>query len=142
DAASAGSGRTVPGFPLHEALAACGAELVTHGGHAAAAGFKVLPSRIDALRECFVRYAEGRFQGPPPPPKLILEAEVPLSALTYSLLGELDKLEPFGAENSRPKFRPGGLRVDGQQRRSGGGERHLTSRVRQGATQVRAVAFG
>ncbi len=142
DAPSPGSGRAVAGFPLHEALAACSAELVTHGGHAAAAGFRVRPSRVDALRERFVRYAEAKFEGKPPAPTLVLEAEVPLAALTYGLLDELDRLEPFGAENPRPKFLAAGLTVDGLPRRIGGGERHLSFRVRQGGTVLRAVAFG
>src|SRR5581483_7143501 len=133
------SGRAVAGFPLHEALAACSAELVTHGGHAAAAGFRVRPSRVDALRERFVRYAEAKFEGKPPAPTLVLEAEVPLAALTYGLLDELDRLEPFGAENPRPKFLAAGLTVDGLPRRIGGGERHLSFRVRQGGTVLRAV---
>lgn len=142
DAPSPGSGRTVAGFALHEALEACSAELVTHGGHAAAAGFRVRPSRLDALRELFVRVAEERFAGEPPTPALVLDAEVPLSALTFGLLDELDKLEPYGADNPRPKFLATGLTVEGVPRRIGTGERHLSFRVRQGGTTVRAVAWG
>jgi single-stranded-DNA-specific exonuclease len=142
DAPSPGSGRTVAGFALHEALQACSAELVTHGGHAAAAGFRVRASRLDALRDLFVRYAEERFRGVPPAPALVLDAEVPLSALTFGLMDELDRLEPYGADNPRPKFLAGGLKVEGVPRRIGTGERHLSFRVRQGGTTVRAVAWG
>jgi single-stranded-DNA-specific exonuclease len=142
DLASTGSGRSVAGFALHEALRACAAELLAHGGHAAAAGFKVLPSRLADLRERFVAYAGSAFVAGPPSPVLTLEAEVPLSALTFGLLGDLDKLEPYGADNPRPRFLATGLTVDGLPRRIGGGERHLTFRVRQGGTVVRAVAFG
>src|SRR5205085_4750969 len=52
-----GSGRSVPGFPLHEALQACTEHLVSHGGHAAAVGFKIQPDAIDAFRERFCDYA-------------------------------------------------------------------------------------
>jgi len=142
DAPSPGSGRTVAGFALHEALEACSAELVTHGGHAAAAGFRVRASRLDALRELFVRVAQVRFAGEPPEPSLVLDAEVPLSALTFGLLDELDKLEPYGADNPRPKFLASGLTIEGVPRRMGTGERHLNFRVRQGGTTVRAVAWG
>jgi single-stranded-DNA-specific exonuclease len=141
DAPSPGSGRTVAGFALHEALEACSAELVTHGGHAAAAGFRVRPSRLDALRERFVRVAEERFAGEPPTPELVLDAEVPLSVLTFGLLDELDKLEPYGADNPRPRFLATGLTVEAP-RRMGTGERHLSFRVRQGGTTIRAVAWG
>jgi single-stranded-DNA-specific exonuclease len=139
---STGSGRSIGGFPLHEALQACGEELESHGGHAAAAGFRVSPSRVGALRERFVAFAEAQFRGTPPANKLTLEYEVPLSALTFSLLAELDRMEPYGAANPRPKFLASGLKVEGTPRRIGNGERHLSFRVRQGGTSIRAVAFG
>ena len=142
DQPSTGSGRSVRGFPLHEALAECGSELLSHGGHAAAAGFKVLPSRVDALRERFVAAVAGRFPDGLPPPRLELDAEVPLSALTFGLLKELDKLEPYGEDNPRPKFLATDLTIEGTPRRIGGGERHLSFRVRQGGTNVRAVGWG
>jgi single-stranded-DNA-specific exonuclease len=142
DQPSPGSGRTVTGFALHEALAACSSELITYGGHAAAAGFRVRPSRLDSLREAFVRIAQTHFAGEPPSPVLMLDAEVPLSVLTFGLLGELDKLEPYGADNPRPRFLASGLTVEGIPRRIGAGERHLSFRVRQGGTSIRAVAWG
>ena len=46
-----GSGRSVPGFPLHKALEACSEFLIGHGGHAAAAGLRIFPKHIDAFRE-------------------------------------------------------------------------------------------
>jgi single-stranded-DNA-specific exonuclease len=137
-----GSGRSVPGFALHEALAACGADLVTHGGHAAAAGFRIRPDRIDSFRRRFCDYAAAHFPEGPPPPVLTLDAEVPLSALTWGLLRDLDKLEPYGAQNARPKFLAGNLELVGDPRRIGAGERHLNFRVRQGTTAMRVVAWG
>jgi single-stranded-DNA-specific exonuclease len=137
-----GSGRSVPGFPLHEALRACEEDLLSHGGHAAAAGFKIHPARIDALRERFCAYASGHFPSGPPAPRLVIDAEVPLSVLTYGLLDDLDRLEPYGAANARPLFLAGGLEVLGTPRRIGQGERHMSFRVRQRETAVRAIAFG
>lgn len=142
DEPSTGSGRSVAGFPLHEALADCGADLVSHGGHAAAVGFKVRPSNVAKLRTCFARYVADHFCGRPPHPSLTLEAEVPLSAVTSSLVRELDKLEPYGAGNPRPRFLAAGLTLEGSPRRIGNGERHLSFRVRQGRTQIRGVAWG
>ena len=78
----------------------------------------------------------------PPAPRLRLDAEVPLSALTLGLLRDLDKLEPYGAENPRPRFLAGGLEIVGEPRRIGKDERHLSFRVRQGGTAMRAVAWG
>ena len=137
-----GSGRSVGGLPLHSALEACGDCLQSHGGHAAAAGFKVFIPNIDELRRKFNDYVRANFDGQPPVPQLKLEVEVPLAALTFGLLNDLDKLEPYGMENTRPKFLASGLKVEGTPRRIGIEERHLSFRVQQGATLIRAVAFG
>jgi single-stranded-DNA-specific exonuclease len=142
DEPSTGSGRSACGFPLHAGLAACGHLLDTHGGHAAAAGFRVRPSRLPALREAFGAAVASAFPDGPPPPRLTLEAEVPLAALTRGLLAELDKLEPYGADNPRPKFLAAGLKLDGSPRRMGQDERHLNFKVTQGGVSVRAVGWG
>ena len=137
-----GSGRSVSGFPLNEALAACDDLLVAHGGHPMAAGFKVRLEHIDALRERFCAVAASRLPPGPPSPTLTLDAEAPLSAFTINVVRDLDRLEPYGADNRRPIFLCGGLRVDGEPRKVGQGERHLQFRVRQGATVLKAIAFG
>jgi single-stranded-DNA-specific exonuclease len=137
-----GSGRSIPGLPLHVALKECGDLLVGHGGHAAAAGFRVLPEKIEEFREAFCAVAARYFPDGPPPPRLTIDAEVPLSTLTFGLMKEIDKLEPYGSGNARPLFLAGGLEVVGTPRRIGGGERHMSFRVRQNGTTMRAVAFG
>jgi single-stranded-DNA-specific exonuclease len=141
-AAGLGSGRSIPGFALHEALRACDELLLGHGGHQAAAGFRVLPENVDAFRERFCAHAASHFPGGPPPPTLTLDAEVPLAALTFGLLDDLDRLEPYGADNRRPLFLAGGLEVVGEPRKVGAGERHLSFRVRQQGTTLKAIAFG
>jgi single-stranded-DNA-specific exonuclease len=137
-----GSGRSVAGFALHEALAACGEHLLSHGGHQAAAGFKIRPECLAAFRERFCAYAARHFPAGPPAPRLDIDAEAPLSVLTQGLLRDLDRLEPYGAANARPLFLAGGLEILGTPRRIGQGERHLSFRVRQGGTPMRAVAWG
>ena len=142
DGIGSGSGRSVPGFALHEAPACCRENLVSHGGHAAAAGFRILPERIDDFRDQFCAYAARHFPAGPPVPTLTLDAEVPLSSLTAGLLAQIDRLEPYGAANPRPKFLAADLEIVGDPRKIGGGERHLTFRVRQGTTALRCIAWG
>lgn len=137
-----GSGRSIPGFALNEALHACEDLLVGHGGHPMAAGFRLQPSRIAAFRDRFCEFTARHFPGGPPKPSLVLDAETPLSTLTLGLLNELDRLEPYGAENRRPLFLVGPLEVQGEPRKVGQGERHLSFRVRQGNTTLKAIAFG
>lgn len=136
-----GSGRSIPGFALNEALQACSKYLLSHGGHKAAAGFRVPAEHVDAFRVEFCAYAERHFPQGPPAPVLTLDAEVPLSALTVRLVADLDRLEPYGAENPRPLFLAGDLQVEGEPRKVGKGERHLSFRVRQQATVLKAIGW-
>jgi single-stranded-DNA-specific exonuclease len=136
-----GSGRSIPGFALHEALSACDEYLLAHGGHKAAAGFRIRGDRVDDFRRSFCDYTARCFPSGPPAPTLVLDAEIPLSALTLGLVRDLDRLEPYGADNREPIFLTGDLRVEGEPRRVGQGERHLSFRVRQGQTALKAIAF-
>jgi single-stranded-DNA-specific exonuclease len=142
DGLAVGSGRSVADFALHEALKACDGLLAGHGGHPAAAGFRLLPERIDAFRERFCEITVARRPAGPVPTELVLDAEAPLSALTMGLLRDLDRLEPYGAANRRPLFLLGGLQVQGTPRKVGGGERHLSFRVGQHGVTLKAIAFG
>jgi single-stranded-DNA-specific exonuclease len=141
DVVGHGSGRSVTGFALHEALHACGEYLLSHGGHAAAAGFKISPDRMEAFRTSFCDYVERQLGTLPIVPRLILDAEMPLAALTPGFLRDLDRLEPYGAENRRPQFLASGLEVVERPRRVGG-DRHLSFRIRQRGTTLRCIAFG
>lgn len=137
-----GSGRSVPGFKLHEALQECTANLVGHGGHAAAAGFRILPESIDIFRDNFcgvvarVRGSELR------PHRLVIDAEVTLTSLTTGLMQAIDQLEPYGAGNPAPLLLVGPVQVLGQPKKVGLGERHLAFRIRQGTRDMRTIAFG
>jgi single-stranded-DNA-specific exonuclease len=137
-----GSGRSAAGVRLHEALAECGEELLSHGGHAAAAGFRLRPDRIDSFRERFCAATAGRLPAGPAAPRLVLDAEVPLATLTHRLVKHLDALEPYGSGNPRPRFLATDLKLASEPRKIGGGERHLSFRVAQGATILRAVGWG
>jgi single-stranded-DNA-specific exonuclease len=136
-----GSGRSIPGLALHEALKACSDLLVGYGGHRAAAGFRLLPENIDAFRERFCDHVARQFPAGMPGPTLVLDAETPLNILTRKVVDELDRLEPYGAENRRPLFLVGGAQVVGEPRKVGQGERHLSFRVRQGRVALKAIGW-
>ena len=87
-------------------------------------------------------FAHQHFNGTPPPPRLVLDAEVPLSAVTPGLLNALARLEPYGAGNPRPLLMAGPVQIVGEARKVGGGERHVRLRVRQQGTTIPAIAFG
>lgn len=112
-----GSGRSVKGFHLFEALQACGADLEEFGGHEQAAGLTVQENNIPRLREAINRFAMERLA----PEALVrfVEADMELrfEELTGPFLDQLDWLEPYGIGNPRPVFRSRGLQARSKARR-------------------------
>jgi single-stranded-DNA-specific exonuclease len=137
-----GSGRSIPGFKLHEALQECTDDLVSHGGHAIAAGFRILPELIPAFRDRFAALAQRHFGDRTPAHRLVIDAEVPLSSLTTNLLLTVEQMEPFGAANPAPLLLADRVQIVGEPRKVGVGERHLSFRVRQNGKDIRCIAFG
>jgi single-stranded-DNA-specific exonuclease len=137
-----GSGRSIPGFKLHEALEECTAHLISHGGHASAAGFRIEAEAIPRFRESFCSVVSQKLGPETKPHRLDIDAEVPMSALTMGLMESIQQLEPYGAGNPQPLFLADRLQVTGSPKHVGVGERHLSFRVRQEGKDFRAIAFG
>ena len=137
-----GSGRAIPGFNLHEALCACRDSLESYGGHAAAAGLKIRPENLPRFRDAFCEYAAARIVPEDLVEQLRIDAEVPLGDITPRLIKSIEDLAPFGAGNRRPLLMAARVELSGPPQCIGGGERHLSFRIRQHGPAVRAVAFG
>lgn len=137
-----GSGRTRGGFDLHAALTACGEHLERFGGHKAAAGLHVRKSAIQPFREAFVAQAAAAMEDAPAAAAIEVDAEVQLADLTRRAVRELEAVGPFGAEHRRPVLAATRVQLVEPPKRMGGGDRHLSLRVRQGKSALRCVAFG
>ncbi len=137
-----GSCRSIPGLALHEALVACSEHLLSHGGHAAAAGLKIEPAKVEAFREAFVEHVSGELNAAPRQAELWIDAEVPLAALTLSTIEQIERLAPFGQANHRPVFCASGVTLVEPPKVIGGGGRHLSLKLQQGNLSMRGVAFG
>ncbi|MFH1681668.1 MAG: single-stranded-DNA-specific exonuclease RecJ, partial [Candidatus Eisenbacteria bacterium] len=134
-----GSARSVPGFPLHEALEECSDLLLRHGGHALAAGLTIEADRIDPFRERFREIFERRRGELDPPGSLLVDAEAEIERCDGELLGALAKLEPFGPGNRRPILMACGLSVRGGFREVG--KDHLSFSAGRGNVWLDAIAF-
>ena len=106
-----GSGRSIPAFDLHAALAACGDLLVKHGGHRAAAGLTVRPEQIPAFAERFNAVARERLTAADLVRDLRIDLELPLAEATDDIEKLLRHLEPFGIGNPGPLFAARGVTV-------------------------------
>jgi single-stranded-DNA-specific exonuclease len=137
-----GSARSACGLNLHEALAACTHHLVSHGGHAAAAGLKIEESNVEAFRADFCEYAASETTAADRVAELKIDVEAPLSQLTLKTVQQIEQLSPFGQSNPRPLLCSTGVELTEPPRRMGSSQRHLSLKLRQHGVTLRAVAFG
>ena len=98
-----GSGRSVEGFSLFEAVSACSDLMERYGGHPMAAGVSMKADRIPVFRERINQYA-ARVCGEMPALKLKLDCKLRPSALSRALVDSLAPLEPYGTGNPQPLF--------------------------------------
>jgi len=137
-----GSARSIAGFNLHSALESCTEHLLSHGGHAAAAGLKIEESKLEDFRVAFCAVAADAISQQQRTADLWIDAEFPLSAFTPKTVYQIERLAPFGQQNSRPLMCTVGAALDGPPKPMGAGGRHLSLRLSQHGTSFRAVAFG
>ncbi|HVX59512.1 MAG TPA: single-stranded-DNA-specific exonuclease RecJ [Pirellulales bacterium] len=137
-----GSARSVPGFNLHEALANCTQHLLSHGGHAAAAGLKIDETNLEAFRSDFCEFAASGISAEQRVAELWIDAEVGFGELSLASVLELERLAPFGHSNPRPLLCATGVTLAGAPQRMGGGGRHLSLKLSQHGATLRGVAFG
>jgi single-stranded-DNA-specific exonuclease len=137
-----GSARSVRGFNLHAALAACAHHLLAHGGHAAAAGLKIEDAAIHAFRAEFCEHAASEIPPELRTAELHIDGETPLSALTLKTVHQIEQLAPFGSGNPRPVLCATDVHLAAPPKRIGDGERHLALRFVQHNLRLRGVAFG
>ena len=99
-----GSGRSVKGMNLVEALSYCSEHLVKYGGHELAAGLTIKREDLEAFKEKINEYAVSCLGKEEPEAVLDLDFELYPSEMTLSLASELELLEPCGVSNPTPTF--------------------------------------
>lgn len=99
-----GSGRSIKGLNLVEALADSEEHLARFGGHELAAGLTIRRGNIDAFRKQINQYAHKHLTEDMLCISIDADCEVQMKDLTLALAQEIDKLEPFGTSNPVPNF--------------------------------------
>jgi single-stranded-DNA-specific exonuclease len=97
-----GSGRSIAGFNLFEAVERCGAYLIKFGGHEFAAGLSIKRTHIFEFKTAFLKMAKERLRPEDLQPTLRVESMVDLNGVTLDLVRELDQLAPCGPSNPTP----------------------------------------
>ncbi|MGD0292444.1 MAG: single-stranded-DNA-specific exonuclease RecJ [Terracidiphilus sp.] len=133
DGVAYGSGRSVDGFQLLNAIESCADLYMRFGGHAYAVGFALPADDLPELKRRLRLYAEEHLAAREPEQLLYIHAELPLDRITSVLVGWLRKLEPFGHGNPEPVFVARGVRLIAPPRIIK--ERHLRLELAQDSVQ-------
>ena len=131
-----GSGRSIDGFSLYDALCSC-SDILTHfGGHTLAAGMGVKASQIDGFRKAINAYGDTIEM---PYPVQTVDFKINPAYVSAELLDTIDLLEPFGAGNPQPVFGLYNMTVTDITPIGGG--KHLRIGLRRGSTSLSALKF-
>ncbi len=99
-----GSGRSIKGMNLVDALTYCSDLLTRYGGHELAAGLSIARCNIDEFRQRINQYARENLDSDALDIRYEADCEVDVQQLTMPLAAELCALEPFGVANPTPEL--------------------------------------
>lgn len=139
DGIATGSGRSIDGFNLYQALSRLRPLFHKFGGHAYAAGFRLDEENLEILKRDLEGLAENEMTDEDLVPTIEVDSDLHLKEIGHEMIGQITALSPFGEKNPEPVFRARSLHVSGSRVV---GERHLKLRVRQGETTLEAIGFG
>lgn len=135
-----GSGRSIQGISLVEAIRACSGDLIAGGGHAMAAGLSIPEENIAAFRKNFAAYVLENSSEEERLPRLVYDAEITFAQLSLDFLASYELLQPFGNSNPQPVFVA--RNVDLSRPPLQMKNKHLRLTLRQGHEEQDAVFFG
>jgi single-stranded-DNA-specific exonuclease len=134
-----GSGRSIEGLNLVEALSCCAERLDKFGGHEMAAGLALHKENFDLFAEAFRKAAHDVLSEEALKPCVRLDHELAFTEIDMDLLRWHEMLQPFGNGNPQPLFLAREVEPVGLPRVVN--EKHLIFRLRQGNRHRRAVFF-
>jgi len=140
DGVGKGSGRSIEGVSLVEAIGVARDLLVAGGGHHMAAGLSIEEAMIDDFRKRFVEFYNETSVGKDLSPKVYIDAEVELGDLSLDFLQSYELLQPFGSGNAQPIFMARRVWLTEPPRRLK--NNHLRLFLRQGYEERDAIFFG
>ena len=135
-----GSGRSIPGFDVCQALQECRAHLIGFGGHSYAAGLTIRSENLEPFRKQLCSVVSRQLNADDYVPKLSIDGPLALADCTEELVDFLDRLAPFGIGNSEPVFVADDIQVAGPPMVVS--RNHLKMNVRQNGRQLECIGFG
>ncbi len=133
-----GSGRSIPGFDLHEALTKCDKYIEKFGGHSMAIGITVKRDNFEEFKKQFEEYAKNS-DIDKIIPIIYIDEEITLKDINLKAVQELQLLEPFGEGNKMPLFLYKNLKIDSIRALSEG--KHLKLTLKDDNMVIDAIGF-
>lgn len=133
-----GSGRSINGFDLHEAIVSCNKYLKHFGGHSMAIGLSLNSKDINNFKEEFENYAKVKITEEMIP-ELSIDSIITDKDINVDIVKELELLEPFGEANSKPIIIFNNLKIISIRSLSDG--RHLKLTLKSDNSTVDAIGF-
>jgi single-stranded-DNA-specific exonuclease len=133
-----GSGRSIPGFHLHEALCAIEDTLLGFGGHAHAVGVHIDLDDLSLVQDAFRDYAAQKLKPEDLVPVIYHDGEIALEDLDEKLVERMAQAAPFGRSNPEPVFCLRGVQI-GEFRELKGG--HVKGQI-MSSKPIEFIAFG
>ena len=133
-----GSGRSIPGFDLHEALSKCQDTIEKYGGHAMAIGITLKKDKIEEFKKEFEEIAkESKIDEIVP--IINIDAKINLKDISKEIVQSLKELEPYGEGNKTPIFLLKNLKIDSIRALSEG--KHIKLTLKEDNTIINAIGF-
>jgi single-stranded-DNA-specific exonuclease len=104
DGIGKGSGRSIPGVNIYDALSACSGYLENYGGHPMAAGIQIKPEQYVHFKNAFEETVARLSKNIQSVPSLEIDYELNFDMITENLIDELNAMQPFGPQNPEPVF--------------------------------------
>ena len=133
-----GSGRSIPGFDLYEALSKCNTYLEKYGGHSMAVGISLKKENFEKFREEFEKYAQNS-NICDIIPVIQIDEEISLQDINLQAVQELSLLEPFGEANRMPLFLYKNLKIHSIRTLSEG--KHIKLTLQDNNFYIDAIGF-
>ena len=133
-----GSGRSIPGFDIHEALEKCNKNIKQFGGHSMAIGITVESANFEAFKSSVLNYAKEKHIEDIVP-VLNIDEKLQLKDITMKDVRDLALLEPFGEANKPPLFQINNVKIETIRTLSEG--KHLKMDIKDDNTKFGTIGF-
>ena len=138
DGIGKGSGRSIEGFDLHEALTKCGDYLEKFGGHEMAIGLTLKEENYNAFKTKLEEITSETIDKEAVP-SIKVDAIIEPKSINMDIFASMKLLEPYGESNSSPLFVSKNLKVESVRLLSN--DKHIKLTLRDGNILLSAIGF-